>query len=187
MRFTETELSGPWLVEPEIKTDERGFFTRLHCAREFSERGLPREFVQSNLSYNLSAGTFRGLHYQVPPSQEGKLVRCVLGAITDIIVDLRPDSPSFLRHQWFRLDSDTLRALYVPSGFAHGFLTLESDTIILYEMSDYFAPGLGRGIRWDDPALAIEMPSGIVRINSRDAGYPDLNVDDLDVFRGYRR
>jgi len=182
MRFVETDLAGAWLLEPDKKADERGYFVRLRCAREFAERGLPLEFVQTNLSYNRSAGTFRGLHYQVPPSREGKLVRCIRGAIDDIIVDLRPGSRSYLHHQWFRLDAEGLKALFVPAGFAHGFRTLEEGSEVLYEMSDYFAPDLARGIRWDDPALGITMPGEVVCINPRDAAYPDLDGASLAVF-----
>ncbi|WP_405240824.1 dTDP-4-dehydrorhamnose 3,5-epimerase family protein [Lentisalinibacter orientalis] len=182
MRFVETELVGAWVLEPDKKADERGYFTRLRCAREFAERGLPREFVQTNLSYNRAAGTFRGLHYQLPPSREGKLVRCIRGAIDDIIVDLRPGSRSFLRHQWFRLDAEGLKALFVPAGFAHGFRTLEDGSEVLYEMSDYYAPDLACGIRWDDPALGITMPGEVVCINPRDAAYPDLDTAGLAVF-----
>lgn len=185
MRFIETELADAWLLEPDKNTDERGYFTRLRCVREFAERGLPRDFVQTNLSFNRTARTFRGLHYQAPPSQEGKLVRCIRGAITDVIVDLRPESPSYLRHQWFNLDAERLRALFVPAGFAHGFLTLEDESEILYEMSDFFVPELARGIRWDDPVLGIEMPGEVSCINPRDASYPDLDTDSLSVFARY--
>lgn len=185
MRFTETDLADAWLLEPERHTDERGYFTRLRCVRELDDHGLPNEFVQTNLSYNRAARTFRGLHYQAPPSREGKLVRCIRGAIADVIVDLRPESRSYLSHQWINLDSVMLRALFVPAGFAHGFLTLEDESEVLYEMSDYFVPELARGIRWDDPALGIVMPGEVVCINQRDANYPDLDTDALTAFGGY--
>lgn len=182
MRFVETELAGAWLLEPEKNSDERGYFARLRCSREFAERGLPSEFVQTNLSHNSTSGTFRGLHFQAPPSFEGKLVRCVRGAVFDVIADLRPDSPSYLQHQWFRLDAATLNALFVPSGFAHGFLTLDDDCEVLYEMSDYYSPDLSRGVRWNDPKLGIDMPGEITCINPRDASYPDLDLEHLAVF-----
>jgi len=185
MRFVETELADAWLLEPDKKTDERGYFTRLRCSRELAERGLPTTFVQTNLSHNRVSGIFRGLHYQAPPSQEWKLVRCIRGAIADVIVDLRPGSSSYLRHQWFQLDATSLKALFVPAGFAHGFLTLTDETEVLYEMSDYYEPDLGCGVRWNDPKLGIEMPGEVSCINSRDAGYPDLDTDSLAVFRGY--
>ena len=185
MHFLATNLVDAWLLEPEKHSDERGYFTRLRCDRVFADYGLPREFVQTNLSHNRIAGTFRGLHYQAPPSREGKLVHCIRGAIADVIVDLRPGSSSYLRHQWFGLDAAQLTALFVPAGFAHGFLTLVDETEVLYEMSDYFAPELSNGIRWDDPLLGIEMPEEIVCINPRDETYPDLNADSLAVFAGY--
>ncbi len=187
MRFVETTLAGAWLVQPEKQRDERGFFTRLRCAREFPAHGLPGEFLQTNLSHNRLAGTFRGLHYQLPPSHEGKLVRCIQGAVADVIVDLRPDSPSWLRHEWFDLDADNLNALFVPAGFAHGFLTRQDDAIVLYEMTDYYAPELGRGLRWDDPGLGIRMPAAIKTTHPRDANYPDLDKGALDVFKGQLR
>ncbi|WP_405234363.1 dTDP-4-dehydrorhamnose 3,5-epimerase [Lentisalinibacter salinarum] len=185
MRFVETELAGAWLLEPEKHSDERGYFTRLRCSREFSDHGLPGDFVQTNLSFNRKAGTFRGLHFQTPPSFEAKLVRCVRGAISDVIVDLRRGSASFLQHQWFRLDASDLRALFVPAGFAHGFLTLADESEVLYEMTDYYAPDLGRGIRWDDPSLGIEMPGEVVRIHPRDANYPDLDTGVLAPLAEY--
>ena len=185
MRFVETELADAWLLEPEKLTDERGYFMRLRCAQDFAKHGLPKEFVQTNLSFNQVAGTFRGLHYQAAPSYEAKLVRCIRGEIADVIVDLRPGSPSYLRHQWFRLDASSLRALFVPAGFAHGFLTQVDESEVLYEMSDYYAPDLARGIRWDEPMLGIELPGELSCINPRDAAYPDLDTDSLMVFRGY--
>lgn len=182
MHFVATTLSDAWLIEPERHDDERGFFTRLRCAREFVAQGLPGDFVQTNLSYNERAGTFRGLHYQAPPSNEGKLVRCISGAVADVIVDLRPGSQSYLRHEWVELTADSLAALFVPAGFAHGFLTRSDGAAVLYEMSDFYAPELGRGIRWDDPALGIEMPGKISGIHPRDAGYDDLDPTSLGVF-----
>ena len=155
MEFSSTTLMDACVVRSIAHKDERGYFTRVRCATEFATHDLPVEFVQVNFSYNISAGTFRGLHYQIPPSEEGKLVRCVAGTINDVIVDLRPDSPTFLKHEWFRLSADELTALYVPTGFAHGFLTLDDNTTVMYEMSDYYAPDLGRGVRWSDPLLEI--------------------------------
>ena len=182
MRFVDTDLADAWLLEPDKNIDQRGYFVRLRCAREFAEQGLPGGFVQTNLSYNRTARTFRGLHYQASPSREGKLVRCIRGAIADVIVDLRPGSRSYLRHQWFNLDATQLQALFVPAGFAHGFLTLADDTEVLYEMSDYYQPELARGIRWDDPALGIVMPKKVACINPREAEYPDLDEDTLTIF-----
>lgn len=179
MHFVETGLADAWLVEPDQHADDRGFFCRLRCSGEFPEHGLPAYFVQTNLSHNRLAGTFRGLHYQVPPSQEGKLVRCIRGAVADIIVDLRLGSPTLLQHAWFELTAAALNALYVPPGFAHGFYTRQDDSLVLYEMTDYYQPELGRGVRWDDPALGIEMPGEITCIHPRDAAYSDLDTAAL--------
>lgn len=183
MRFVETSLAGAYRVESTVHRDARGYFARMRCSREFARAGLPGEFVQTNFSHNVTCGTFRGLHYQVPPSSEGKLVRCVAGAIDDVIVDLRPDSPSFLRHEWVRLSADELAALFVPSGFAHGFLTAADATTVMYEMTDYHAPELGRGVRWNDPSLGLSLPGEIAVVADRDTGYPDLALESLEPFR----
>ena len=183
MRFRSTDLVGAMLVETDRHEDDRGYFARLRCSREFEAQGLPAGFVQTNLSFNARRGTFRGLHFQMPPSKEGKLVRCLVGAIQDLIVDLRPDSPTFLRHQWIELTGINSLALWLPHGFAHGFLTEADDTFVLYEMSDYYAPELSTGIRWDDPAFGISVPGEIDVIHSRDSSYPDLDVETLSVFK----
>lgn len=185
MKFIATNLTNAWLVESERHEDERGYFARLRCSGEFRQQGLPATFVQTNFSHNKSPGTFRGLHFQMPPSREGKLVRCVAGLMSDVIVDLRPGSPSFLQHQWFELSPEKLQALFVPTGFAHGFLTRKADTSVLYEMTDAYAPELGRGLRWNDPALGIELPADVVAIHPRDAAYADLDVDQLNCFQGW--
>jgi len=182
VEYSSTSLIDACIVTSIAHKDERGYFARVRCAAEFSAHGLPAEFAQASFSHNVSAATFRGLHYQIPPSKEGKLVRCIAGAIDDIIVDLRPDSPTFLKHEWFRLSVNELSALYVPPGFAHGFLTLDDDTTIMYEMSDYYAPELARGIRWSDPSLKIQMPQEIRFINQRDADYADLQIGNLQCF-----
>ena len=174
MKFTETSLPGAWIVEPERLEDERGFFARTFCRREFRERGLDPDLVQCSLSYNRWSGTLRGMHYQAPPHAEGKLVRCTAGAAWDVILDLRPDSPSYLRHAGLRLDADNRLALYVPPGVAHGFLTLADDSELFYQMSVYFEPSAAHGVRWDDPAFGIEWPQKPARISERDAGYPDF-------------
>lgn len=183
MQFIPTALEGAFVVESETHADSRGFFARLRCSREFAAHGLPETFVQTNLSFNEHKGTFRGLHFQVPPSTESKLVRCLKGAIRDVIVDLRPDSPSFLEHAWISLSAGVLAAVFVPAGFAHGFITEQDDTLVLYEMSDYFAPELARGIRWNDSMLSLGDLPGITTIHPRDAGYPDLDSEQLEVFR----
>ena len=183
MNVQPTTLGGVFLVHTDKLADERGYFARAHCAEVFAAAGLPERFVQSNLSFNRQAGTFRGLHFQVPPSKEGKLVRCVAGSIFDVVVDLRPDSASFLQHEWFTLSASNLDALYMPPGFAHGFVTDADDTLVHYEMTDFYAPGLSRGLRWSDPAFGISLPRPIAVINDRDAAYASVDVADLDIFR----
>ena len=179
MIFTETKLSGAYILEIEKREDERGFFTRTFCQREFKEHGLNPNLVQCNISYNKLIGTLRGMHFQATPHQEAKLVRCTQGAIHDVIIDIRPDSPTYLKHIAIGLTADTHNALYVPEGFAHGFLTLEPDTCVFYQMSEFYAPGYARGFRWDDPAFNIEWPADVNMISERDAGYPDYSVELL--------
>lgn len=183
MEFHRTQLGDAWLISSDPHVDDRGFFARVRCAKEFESVGISERFVQTSLSHNNAAGTFRGLHYQVPPSSEAKLVRVIAGAVDDVIVDLRPDSPTFLRHQWFRLSADNLKGLYVPPGFAHGYLTVVDRTTLLYEMTDFYAPDVYRGVRWSDPLLSIEMTGPVNVINERDEGYPDIVPSDLDCFR----
>jgi len=180
MIFKETGLPGALSIELERIEDSRGFFARSFCAREFEERGLATRFVQSSVSFNARAGTLRGMHFQLPPHREVKLVRCTSGAVFDAIVDLRKGSPTRLR--WFgtELSAQNRRILYVPEGFAHGFLTLAPDTEVFYEMSEFHAPHAGRGLRWDDPALAIRWPAAPQVIADRDASYPDLDLPALD-------
>ena len=164
------------LVRLERNSDERGFFARTFCTREFGGAGLPQEVVQASISFNTRRGTVRGMHFQWPPSQEGKLVRCVRGSLYDVLLDLRPDSPSYLRHVSVQLDEDNRDAVFIPHGIAHGFQTLSDATEVLYQMTDAYAPELATGVRWNDPAFAIEWPmsSGIV-ISDRDARYPDFD------------
>lgn len=179
MRFQETRLGGCMLVEIEPHVDQRGFFARTWCAREFEAAGLPESVVQCSVSRNSAAGTTRGLHFQLPPSREGKLVRCTRGAIVDVIVDIRADSPTFLEHISIELTEENCRAVYIPPGLAHGFQTRADDTDVFYQMTDYFAPELGAGLRWDDPALGIRWPEMTPIIHERDQGYPDVDIDWL--------
>ena len=174
MRFVETELPGAWIIEPERLEDERGFFARTFCRREFGERGLETELVQQSVSCSRRRGTLRGMHFQAPPHAECKLVRCTAGAVWDVVLDLRPDSPRYLRHIGVRLDADNRRALYLPRGVAQGFQTLADDTELLYQMSAYFHPESARGVRCNDPAFGIEWPLEVTAISERDAGYPDF-------------
>jgi dTDP-4-dehydrorhamnose 3,5-epimerase len=171
MRFIATELAGAYIVEPEPHKDSRGLFARTFCAREFREHSLVNTFVQCNTSWNARKGTLRGLHYQLPPSSEIKLVRCTAGALWDVIVDLRPDSPTFLQHVGVELTAKNRRALYIPEMFAHGFQTLEDDTEVFYQMSEFYAPKSARGLRFDDPKLAINWPLPATSISDQDQNW----------------
>jgi len=179
MRFRETPLSGAWVVEPEQAGDARGWFARIRCEKEFAERGLEGRAVQVSLSHNRNRGVLRGMHFQLPPSAETKLVRCVGGAIHDVIIDLRPESETFKGHFSIQLSAENHLALYVPRGFAHGFQALEDETQVLYEMSEYYAPELGRGVRWDDPAFGIDWPVPDPIMVDRDREYPDFDPEVL--------
>jgi dTDP-4-dehydrorhamnose 3,5-epimerase len=177
MLFHTTPLAGAYLIEPQPIADERGFFARTWDFAEFAARGLDTNLAQTNLSYNRRAGTLRGLHFQFPPHSESKLVRCVRGRLYDVIVDLRPQSPTFLQWYGAELSEDNLRSLFVPKGFAHGFQTLTDETMVYYQMSDAYAPAAAGGLRWNDPAFAIEWPLHVSVIAARDASYPDLPAD----------
>jgi len=172
--YTATELPGALIVDLEIREDERGHFTRTWCRREFEEHGLPGSVVQCSMSFTRRRGTLRGLHYQVAPHAEDKLVRCTHGAIWDVVVDLRPESPSYLQHLGVELRADTGRALFVPKGFAHGFQTLEDATQVFYQMTEFHVPDAGGGVRWNDPAFGIQWPVRNPILHPRDAGYPDF-------------
>lgn len=158
MIFTETEIKGAYIIEPELLTDERGFFARSFCKEEFREKGLETEIIQCNISYNKKSGTLRGMHYQAPPFEEAKIVSCVRGSIYDVVVDLRRDSSSYCR--WFatELTEHNFKMVYIPKGCAHGFQTLEDDCMVYYQMTEFFHPECARGVRWDDPQFAIEWP-----------------------------
>ncbi len=158
MRLTETDIQGAFIVDLEPHRDERGFFARSFCQHEFEDRGLSPVVAQCNVSFNAQAGTLRGMHYQLPPSAEAKLVRCTSGGIYDAIVDVRPSSPTYLETVGVELTAENRSALYVPEGCAHGFQTLTDDTEVFYQMSEFYAPGLARGFRYDDPRFAIAWP-----------------------------
>ena len=174
MKFTPTELPGAFLVEIEPIEDERGFFARAWDGEAFAAHGLDPALAQCNISFNRRKGTLRGMHYQVAPHGEAKLVRCTMGALLDVIVDLRPDSPTFLRHVGVELSAANRRALFVPAGLAHGFQTLVDETEVFYQMSRAFVPGAGRGVRWDDPAFGIAWPEDERIISERDRLWPDF-------------
>jgi dTDP-4-dehydrorhamnose 3,5-epimerase len=177
VRFEPLSLDGAWLIRPEKSFDERGFFARIICTREFAAHGLNGSFVQSSLSRNLRRGTVRGMHFQWPPSREAKLVRCVSGAIQDVLLDLRPDSPTFLSHVAVDLSADNADAVYIPSGFGHGFQTQTDDVMVQYHMTDDFRPDLAGGFRWNDPAFSIRWPLPVSVIAPRDAEYPLFDRD----------
>jgi dTDP-4-dehydrorhamnose 3,5-epimerase len=174
MIFRETALPGVWVIDLEPSADERGFFARTWCAREFEARGLTAALAQCSVSWNRARGTVRGLHYQAAPHEEAKLVRCTRGAMFDVAVDLRPGSPT--RGEWFgvRLDPESGRALYVPEGCAHGFQTLVDETDVAYMISTRYAPDSSAGVRWDDPVLSIDWPDvdGERTISERDLALP---------------
>ncbi|HKQ80684.1 MAG TPA: dTDP-4-dehydrorhamnose 3,5-epimerase [Steroidobacteraceae bacterium] len=175
MKFETLPIAGAMKVSIERHADHRGFFARTFCIDEFSAHGLPTAVIQSSMSYNAKAGTVRGMHFQWPPSREDKLVRCVRGAIYDVLIDLRPNSPSYLQHVGVRLDDRNRDAVMIPHGVAHGFQTLVDDTEVFYQMTDRFAPDLANGFRWNDRAFGIEWPLAEITIAPRDADYPDFD------------
>ncbi len=174
MIFVETPLKGAFVLEPERLEDGRGFFARTWCERECGAQGLNTRIVQCNTSFNKKRGTLRGVHYQAAPYREAKLVRCTMGAIYDVIIDLRRDSPTFKRHVPVILSAENRRMIYVPEGFAHGFQTLADGTEVFYQMSEFYAPDHARGVRWNDPAFGIEWPADERIISERDCCYPDF-------------
>lgn len=175
MIFTELDLPGAHLIELEPHRDDRGFFARTWCRREFESAGLVTDVAQCSLSYSERRGTLRGMHFQAPPHQEVKIIRCVRGAVHDVILDLRQSSPTFGEHRAVRLAADGRRALYVPEGFAHGFQTVEDDTEVYYQMSEFHAPDHARGYRPNDPAFGIEWPVEPAIVKDRDLGWPDFD------------
>lgn len=176
MIFSETRLKGAFLVGLNPQVDGRGHFARTFCAREFEAHGLNPRVVQCNVSYNKRKGTLRGMHWQAQPHAEAKLVRAVRGSICDVIVDLRPDSPTYLQHVAVELSSINGQMLYIPEGFAHGFQTLDDDTEVFYQMSEFYAPGFGCGARWDDPVFGIPWPLADPIMNDRDRSWPDFRA-----------
>jgi dTDP-4-dehydrorhamnose 3,5-epimerase len=174
MTFHETKLPAVLEIHLDPLHDERGFFARSWCQREFEEHGLNPKLVQCNVSFNARKGTLRGMHYQAPPYPEAKLVRCTRGAIYDVVVDLRPDSPTFKRWIGVELTSTKRNMVYVPEGCAHGFLTLEDETDVFYQMSEFYHPDLARGVRWNDPAFGIVWPGEATQMSERDRSYPSF-------------
>lgn len=177
MRFEETALDGAYVVEIEKIGDERGFFGRAWCAKEFEQRGLASNICQINSSYSVDAGTIRGLHYQVPPHAESKYIRCTQGRIFDVIIDLRRQSPTFLQWTGIELSAAEHKMLYVPEGFAHGFVTLEPNSEVYYPVTAYYEPSAERGIRFDDPLFNIAWPVPVTVYSDKDRSHPDFEPD----------
>jgi len=174
MIFQETEIPGAFEIHLETMHDSRGFFARGWCQREFEDQGLNPRLVQCNVSFNFRKGTLRGMHYQEPPKAEAKLVRCTRGSIYDVVIDLRRKSPAYKHWVAAVLAADQRNMMYVPEGCAHGFLTLDDNTEVFYQMSEFYSPELARGVRWDDPAFQITWPEKIEVMSDRDRAYPDF-------------
>lgn len=174
MIFTPTPIPGAWIVDIEPREDARGFFARSWCREEFSRHGLDARLVQCSISFNRRRHTLRGMHYQAEPHQEPKLVRCTRGRMWDVVLDLRRDSPAFRRWHGVELTAENRRALFVPAGCAHGFLTLEDNVEVLYQMGEFYHPESARGVRWNDPAFGIAWPADAPLLSERDASYPDF-------------
>ncbi|MDQ3796868.1 MAG: dTDP-4-dehydrorhamnose 3,5-epimerase [Pseudomonadota bacterium] len=177
MIFTETKLDGAFLIDIEERTDERGFFARSWCQKEFEQHGLVPRVVQANISFNHKKGTVRGMHYQASPYEETKLVRCTRGAIYDVIVDLRKGSPTYCQWISAELTADNRRMLFVPEGYAHGFQTLTDATEVCYQVSQFYTPGAERGARFNDPAFSIRWPLEVTVISEKDANWADFQID----------
>ena len=173
MKFNETNVDGCFVVEPDRFDDERGFFARIWDSKEFNQRGLSTTFAQFNLAFNHKAATLRGMHFQSAPHAEVKLVRCTRGAVYDVIVDLRPDSRTYLKWAGVELTADNYRTFYVPKGCAHGYVTLVDGAEVAYQVSETYAPQAAGGVRWNDPAFKVDWPIQPKIINPRDATYPD--------------
>jgi dTDP-4-dehydrorhamnose 3,5-epimerase len=176
MRFEPLHIGGAMLISPEAMPDHRGFFARTFCEREFEAHGLPVAFVQASISFNHRRGTVRGMHFQRAPSREAKLVRCLKGAIFDVLLDLRPASASYLRHVAVELSGENRSSVFIPHGVAHGFQTIRDGAEVEYRMTDWHAPELASGVRWNDPAFGIPWPvvDGVT-LSDRDASYPDFD------------
>jgi len=179
MIFSETKLTGAYVIDPERLEDERGFFSRTWCRREFEKQGLNLSMVQCSISFNKKRGTLRGMHYQAHPYQEAKLVRCTMGAIYDVIIDLRPESQTFKQWIAVELTAENRRMIFIPKGLAHGFQTLMDNTEVFYQMSEFFAPECARGVRWNDPQFNIIWPEDDSIISIKDQNFDDLDPAQL--------
>ncbi|MEZ5996691.1 MAG: dTDP-4-dehydrorhamnose 3,5-epimerase [Hyphomonadaceae bacterium] len=174
MLFTKTGLNGAWLIDAEPVRDNRGWFARTFCENEFAANGLETSFVQHSTSQNVHRGTLRGMHFQSGAHAEVKVVRCLKGAILDVIIDLNPASPTYKQWRGFELSADNQRQLYIPKGFAHGFQTLQDNCEIGYLISQFYAPAASTGVRWNDPAFAIEWPLPVAEMSDKDKAWPDF-------------
>lgn len=174
MKFTATDIEGVAIIDLELRSDDRGFFARSFCQDEFTDHGLLPMVAQCNISHNHRAGTLRGMHYQLEPATEAKLVRCISGAIIDQIVDLRPESPTYLQHVSVELSASNRRSLYVPPMFGHGYQTLVDDAEVLYQVSERYTPGQERGLRYNDPTLGLRWPLDVTAISEKDNSWPLL-------------
>ena len=180
MIFKETRLPGAFVIEIELKQDARGYFARTFCEREFADHGLIARYPQCNVSYNRDRGTLRGLHYNRVPHEEAKLVRCQTGTIYDVIVDLRTGSPTLGQWEGLELSAENQRMVYIPKGFAHGFLTLTPHVELFYHMSEFYVPSVGLGVRYDDPGIAIHWPETPRVLSQRDRNFPDWHPEGED-------
>ncbi len=173
MIFTETKLKGAYILDLQKREDERGFFARTYCAHEFAQYGLSTNMPQSNMSLSKKKYTLRGMHFQIDGAEEAKLIRCTKGAILDVIIDIRKDSPTYCEYISVELTQENYRQLYVPEGFAHGFITLVDDVEVSYQVSQFYTPGKERGIRWNDPLFQIQWPTFSPVLSEKDAEHPD--------------
>lgn len=183
MIFSETKLSGAFVIDLERREDERGFFARAFCQHEFEEHGLKPVIAQANIGFNRKRGCVRGMHFQYPPAAETKVVRCTRGGVLDIIVDLRPESPTFLEHVEVELTADNHRAIYIPERFAHGYQTLADETETSYQVGEFYTPGVEGGLRHDDPALGLSWPLPVSVISEKDAGWALFSEVETELKR----
>jgi dTDP-4-dehydrorhamnose 3,5-epimerase len=179
MRFTQTNIDGVYIIDLEPRADARGFFARAFCEKELEEHGLNPRVAQMNLSFSYKAGTLRGLHYQVPPVAETKLMRCIRGVVYDVVVDMRPESSTYLKHVGVELSADNRRMLYVPALFAHGYLTLTDNAEVLYPVGEFYTPGYEQGVRYDDPLLNIDWPYPVSVVSEKDLSWKLLKSNSV--------
>jgi dTDP-4-dehydrorhamnose 3,5-epimerase len=181
VKFTETKLQGAFIIDVEERPDERGFFARTFCQNEFEAHGLKTSIAQANMSFNHKVGTLRGMHFQYPPAAETKFIRCPLGALYDVIIDLRPESKTYGEHIGVELTSENHRALYVPERFGHGFITLTDNTVASYQVGEFYTPGMEGGLRYDDPVFGIEWPTAATVISEKDAAWTPFAAQQSDI------